>query len=127
MRTSMSAAFAMLLAACGQPHESVFIPEYADLWCAYVLECADLASLRFDGLTDQEDCLAVYGPRIESVGEGCTYKAGKAKRCLRAMELATCPAEGEPLDANVPSVCAEVYVKCPTEVDVSPNLTDTGS
>lgn len=129
MRATILFGLFWSLAACG-PDETKFIPEFADAYCDFVLACEDPALLTFDGVVTHEDCLAIYGPTVAAMGHGCKYKPGKASRCLRAMEQATCPADEDvPLDQALPSECYEVYIKCvvPQPADATTPPADTGT
>lgn len=127
MRAMLCGLF-LSLAACG-PDETKFIPEFADAYCDFVLECEDPAVLTFDGITSHDECLEVYGPEVEALGFGCKYKAKQARRCLQAMEVAACPAEGTTLQDGLPAVCNEVYIDCevPSPGTSDPTPDDSGS
>ncbi len=108
---------------CGT-NEGVFIPEYAQLYCAKQIECSGAATQLFNGVDGTDDCVAAFGPEVEATSDGCKYKGGKAKQCLTAIETLTCPANADPFDTVVPPICDEVYVKCISSPDGS---NDTGS
>lgn len=105
--------FGLLLAlgACG-PSESDFVLEYTDLYCAYYLDCADPAQLVFEGMDTVEECAGTFGPGFGEDAGACKLAKGDARKCLKAMELLTCPAEGTPLDAGLPPICDTVWKKC---------------
>jgi len=111
MRTACIGLCGLILAGCGLD-ETYFVPDYADRYCEAMLACASPAQLTFEGITGQDDCLGLVGPDIDAWGEGCKYKAGKAKKCLKAMEALACPAEGQTLDDVLPIECDEVYIQC---------------
>ena len=105
-----------VLSGCGID-ETVFIPEYADLYCAAALRCGDPAVLVFDGLSTMEDCLSVIGPEIEGDVARCSYRGGKAKKCLEAMQDLACPPEGTSIDEVLPLDCAAALTECAQVVD----------
>lgn len=99
------------LSGCGLD-ETVFIPEYADLYCEAALRCGDPAVLVFDGLSTMDDCLSVIGPEIEGDVERCKYRGGKAKKCLEALEGLACPPEGTSIDEVLPLECSAALTEC---------------
>lgn len=105
-----------MLAGCGVSRNE-FVPEYAAAYCDFYMECGDPAQLTFDGVLTADDCLALYGPDIDAQAEACGFKNGKAKDCLGALEVATCPADGD-VDAGLPVTCHEVFVNCAPLVGV---------
>jgi len=111
MKSALCGLSLLTLASCGL-HETHFIPDYADLYCDAMLSCSTASELNFDGVASHEDCLGLIGSDVDGWGEGCKYKGGKAKKCLKAMEVLTCPGEGKLLDDVVPLECDEVYIKC---------------
>ena len=105
-----------VLSGCGID-ETVFIPEYADLYCEAALRCGDPAVLVFDGLSTMEDCLSVIGPEIEGDVARCSYRGGKAKKCLEAMQDLACPPEGTSIDEVLPLDCAAALTECAQVVE----------
>lgn len=120
------AVLALVLLACG-PGRQKFVPEYADIYCSFLLECGDPAELTFDGILSMDDCLVVVGPAVEQQMATCKYHTGKAKDCLNELEVASCPAEDEAFDDAVPAVCDEVWTQCaaPAADDNNSTLEDT--
>ena len=112
MRTVMSGLLLAVLAGCGVD-ETVYIPEFANLYCQLTLDCGDTAVLVFEGIGNLDDCLAVVGPEIEAEVSVCNFKGKAAKKCLAAMEqMTTCWPDDSSLDDNLPPECADVLVDC---------------
>lgn len=111
MRTALYGLSFLTVAACGL-HETHFVPDYADFYCEALLTCSSQAQLTFEGVSSADDCLALIGDDVDTWGEGCKYKGGKAKKCLVAMSSLTCPTDGQTLDDVLPLECDEVYTKC---------------
>ena len=99
------------LAGCGVD-ETVFIPDYADLYCDLKVQCADPVLEVFDGSEGKQACLAVEGPRIDKWGTDCRYRGAKAKQCLEEMAVLGCPGGDTPIEAVIPTVCNEIYQDC---------------
>jgi hypothetical protein len=114
---------AIALCGCG-PGKTKFVPEYADAYCAFLFECGDPAQLTFDGMLELEDCLSVVGPEVDQQLATCKYHKGKAHDCLKALEVAPCPDEGEDFESAIPPVCDEVWTECPPAADDDPGDTD---
>jgi hypothetical protein len=112
MRIVASGLLLTILAGCGVD-ETVYIPEFANLYCQRTMDCEDNAVLVFEGFATLDDCLAVIGPEIEAEVSGCKFKGKAAKKCLNAMEkMTTCWPDDSTLDDNLPQECAEVLVDC---------------
>ena len=109
MKALRGAALAMLV-ACGVP-ENEFVPAYVDLYCAAWVDCADPAQFVFDGVEPTQYCLATFGPVVDDKATSCKLKKGRARKCLDAMELLACPADGE-LDDVLPPICGDVWHEC---------------
>ncbi len=101
----------LLLAGCGVD-ETVFIPDYTDLYCDALIECTDPAVLTFDGIDGKDDCLSTVGPELEDEVGRCDYSPKQAKRCLKAMEGMGCPGEDQSLADILPLDCATVSENC---------------
>jgi hypothetical protein len=109
-RSGVSAA--LLIAGCGVPPDE-FVPEYAQSYCEYLLECGDHAQLTFDGITSIDQCLATKGPEVDDEASSCDFKRSAAKDCLDLMTILTCPEDPADVDANLPPTCADVFTNCP--------------
>ena len=111
MKVSARGLWLLWLVGCGVD-ETVFIPDYAELYCDKAMSCLDESVLAFDGIASQQDCLAVVGPAIEDGVGRCEYQGREAKSCLKAMKDMACPQQGESLEAALPVECDQVLINC---------------
>ena len=111
MRAMLTGIMLLALTGCGLD-ETVFIPDYADAYCAQAMSCADAATLAFDGMSTLDDCLAQVGPDIEAEVAVCKYRGGKAKKCITAIENMSCPPDGVAFDQFLPVECESVLIDC---------------
>lgn len=128
MRTFLCGlTLATTLAACGID-ETVYIPDYTDLYCDAVMDCTDPAVLTFDGIESKDDCLAMVGPAIEAEVGYCDYNPKQAKKCLQAMETMGCPGDGQTIDDVIPVDCSGVTSACNPPKNTEPTgTTPTGT
>lgn len=122
MRTILCGLLLTTLAGCGID-ETVFIPDYTDLYCDTVMECTDPAVLTFDGIESKDDCLGIIGPEIEAEIGYCDYSPKAAKKCVKAMELMGCPGEGQTVEDVLPVDCAAVTQACNPPKSTAPTGT----
>ena len=128
MRAILHGLPLLLLAACGVD-ETVFIPEYTELYCAKVQECLGEPTKVFDGLGNKDQCLGTVGPEVEDMIGYCDYNPKAAKKCLSAMANMGCPGAGQSVDDVLPLDCSEALNACnppaDEEEDTSPDPTGT--
>lgn len=96
---------------CGETR-SEFEASFTDQYCRLFVECGDPALLTFEGILTEEDCVREYQQPVVNWGLQCKYKRNRAKDCMGAMEVATCPAEGTEVWEAIPAECQEVFDGC---------------
>ena len=105
----ISIALLPVLSACG-PSETAFIEDFVAADCVYLLECTDEATLSFRGWDSPEACQDDRGPEVTADAVGCEFDRAAARACVDAIELQTCPADGE--DREYPAICRDVFINC---------------
>lgn len=101
-----------LLVACNKLSEEEFVYSYTEMYCTRGLECLDPALAVFDGINSTDACEAEIGDEMAAKAAGCKIVRKNAELCLEEMATLSCPAEGDDLDADLPSACPVSWKKC---------------
>lgn len=112
------------VASCGWSEEK-FIDQLVDAECTLLMECYDASVLDFLEWETIDDCIVDRGTFFATEAQGCDYDKKAAKPCIKALEEATCPAEGVLLD--YPSECEGVLTGCEggSDTDDTDDTADT--
>ncbi len=109
MRWTTSLLF-LVLAGCYS--RAAYVPDKADAFCSWLLECTDPAVIAYDGMS-MDACLGLWGPVFQEEDASCEkFAPGVAKQCVEALQTASCPEDGSPVGENIPEVCDYVYQRC---------------
>lgn len=103
MHPRTAALLILLLSACGM-RQSEFQREFAERYCGALAGC-EHDDNPYQGQPDI--CERYVDELLEHAedSDGCEYRRGKARACLRAVDDATC---GDLVDGNL-DACPDVY------------------
>ncbi len=89
---------------------SAFGARYGAAVCDFLFDCyADLGS-EYPGT--RESCESAYEAAFSTAATFCTYDAAAAADCFSSLESLACTEDGENVDYEEPTACAEVFADC---------------